>query len=177
MGSRGHPHPRPPRPPPPPPQTPGGMRPVEHQPYYSNKGIIPGGWGLQCGGRNPTEPPPEMGLAAPGLPNASIHTSTADLQEVTEMGAGAALPSPSPAAPTTKVATLSLLHLFFVCGVTGDGGLPPIWEAVARGRGSMEGLENLNQTLMWVLPSCCRLFGGRDHFSAPPLPAIVHEEG
>ena len=36
----------------------------------------------------------------------------------------------------------------------------------------MEGLATLNQDLMQVLPSCCRVFGGRSHFSAS-LPLLV----
>ena len=53
-----------------------------------------------------------------------------------------------------KLVTLSLLHLHFVCGVEVDWYLPPIWEAVSRGRGRMEVLSNLSQDLMWSLPSC-----------------------
>ena len=71
-----------------------------------------------------------------------------------------------------EVATLCLLHLHFVCGVVVDGYLPPIWEAVARGRIIMEGMDTLNQALMWSLPSCCRVFGGCYHFSAS-LPFLV----
>ena len=47
-----------------------------------------------------------------------------------------------------------------------DVDLSPIWEAVAWGRGNMEGLAILNQVLMRGLPSCRRVFGGRAHFSA-----------
>ena len=38
----------------------------------------------------------------------------------------------------------------------------------------MEGLATLNYALMRGLPSCCRIFGGRAHFSAStPLLAFV----
>ena len=47
-----------------------------------------------------------------------------------------------------------------------DGNLPTIWEAVARGKGRIEGLATLNQDPMRGLPSCCHIFGGRAHFSA-----------
>ena len=47
-----------------------------------------------------------------------------------------------------KVATLSLLHLHFSCGVAVDVDIPPIWDSVARGIGKMEGLSTLNQALM-----------------------------
>ena len=53
-----------------------------------------------------------------------------------------------------------------------DVDLPTIWESVARGRGKMDGLAALNQALMRGLPSCCRIFGGSAHFSAP-LPLLV----
>ena len=36
----------------------------------------------------------------------------------------------------------------------------------------MEGLDNLNKALRWGLPSCCRVFGGRAHFSAS-LPLLI----
>ena len=85
---------------------------------------------------------------------------------------GAAFPSPSLYAPTGKLVTLSLLHLHFLYGVAGDGYLPPILEAVARGRGRMEGLATFNQALMRVLTSCCRVFGGKDHFSTS-LPRLT----
>ena len=84
----------------------------------------------------------------------------------------AALPSPVPSGLTGKVATLSLLHLRFACGVAADVDLPPIWESVAQGRGNMDGLATLNQALMRGLPSCRRIFGGRAHFSAS-LPLLV----
>ena len=67
-----------------------------------------------------------------------MHALAAALQGVVENGVAVALPSPTPAGPTAKVATLSLLHLWFVCGVAADGDPPPIWESVARGRGKMD---------------------------------------
>ena len=54
--------------------------------------IIPGRWGPQGGGGYPTEPPPEMGLAALGLSDASIQAFTTALQGVVTTGVGAALP-------------------------------------------------------------------------------------
>ena len=55
-----------------------------------------------------------------------------------------------------------------------DGYVPPIWDAVAWGKGRMEGIVTLNQALMRVLPFCCRVFGGRAHFnSSLPLLAFV----
>ena len=51
---------------------------------------------------------------------------------------------------------------------------PPLWEAVALGKGNIEGLATLNQALMRGLPSFWRVFGGRAHFSASlPLLALV----
>ena len=43
--------------------------------------------------------------------------------------------------------------------------MSPIWEAGDRGGGKMEVISTLNQTLMMGIPSCCRLFWGRAHFS------------
>ena len=113
-------------------------------------------------------PPPAMSLSSLGLSDAAIHAFAAALQGVLTEEVGAELPSPYPAAPTWKVAALSLLHLRFVCGVTRDGDLPPIWEAVARGRRRMEGLATLNQALMRGLPFCLQVFNERAHFCAPP---------
>ena len=87
-------------------------------------------------------------------------------------GVAAALPPPASSGPTGKVATLSLLHLRFVCGVAADVEPPPIWEAVAWGQGNMDGLATLNQALMRGLPSCRRIFGGRTNFRGS-LPLIV----
>ena len=94
------------------------------------------------------------------------------MQGMVANGVAAALPFPAPSGPTGKVATLSLLHLHFVCGMAADVDLPPIWESVARGRGKMDGLATLNQALMKGLPSCRRIFEGRSHFSAS-LPLIT----
>ena len=114
------------------------------------------------------------GIAALGLSDATLQAFAAAMQSVVTAGVVAALPSPSPAAPGSKVARLSLLHLRFACGVAGDDDLPPLWEAVALGRGKTEGLATLNQALMRGLPSCRRVFGGRAHFSASlPLLALV----
>ena len=88
------------------------------------------------------------------------------MQSEVTAGVVTALPSPLPAAPGGEVARLSFLHLHFACGVAGDYDLPPLWEAVALGRGKTEGLATLNQALMRGLPSCRRVFGGRAHFSA-----------
>ena len=64
-------------------------------------------------------------------------------------------------------------HIHFACGVAVDVELPPIWEAVAQGKEKMEGLATLNQALMRGLHSCCRIFGGRDHFiTSLPLLAL-----
>ena len=86
----------------------------------------------------------------------------------------AALPSPSPAAPAGKVATLLLLYLRFSCGVAGDEDLPLIRKEVVRGKVRKEGISTLNQNLMMVLLSCQWLFGGRAHFCAfLPLLGLV----
>ena len=82
------------------------------------------------------------------------------------MGVVAEIPSPPPAAPAEKDAMLLLMHIFFACVEERDGDLPPIWEAVVKGNGKTEGLATLNQALMRGLPACCRVFGGRAHFSA-----------
>ena len=108
-----------------------------------------------------------------GLTESAVHALAVSLLGVVANGVAAALPSPAPSGPTGKVATLSLLHLRFVCRVAADVDLPPIWELVARGRGKMDGLATLNQALMRGLPSCCRIFGGSAHFSASPPPARV----
>ena len=94
------------------------------------------------------------------------------MQGVAAAGVTAALPSPVLSGPTGKVATLSLLHLRFVCGVAADVDLTPIWESVARGRGNTDGPATLNQALMRGLSSCRRIFGGRAHFS-PSLPLLA----
>ena len=67
-----------------------------------------------------------------------------------------------------------LLQTHFVCGVAVDGDLPTICEAVARGKGRIEGIAKLNQSLMRGLSSCCQVFRGRAHFGASlPLLAFV----
>ena len=96
--------------------------------------------------------PPATGLAALGLSDSYLHAFTAALQGVLEAGVIAEVPSPSPSSPMGKVMTLSLLHLHFVCGVAMDRDLPPIWEAVERGKGRMEGIATLNQVLIQGLP-------------------------
>ena len=58
--------------------------------------------------------------------------------------------------------------------MVGDIYLPPIWEAVAQGRGKTEGLAPLKQAQMRGLLYFRRLFGGRAHFSASlPLLSLV----
>ena len=118
-----------------------------HQRCAPTQGIMPGGWDTQGGGGYPTGPPPETIIAALVLSNAAIHTFAAAMQGVVTAGVGAALSTSYPAEPMRKVATLSLLHLRFVW-VAGDGESPPIWEALIRGRGRMEGFATLNQALI-----------------------------
>ena len=117
-------------------------------------------------------PPLPNGLADLGLLDSTFRAFAAALQGVIADEVIAAVPFPAPSALTGKVATLSLLHLLFACGVEMDGDLPPIWEEFARGKGRMDGLATLNQALMRVLPSCRQVFGGRDNFSAS-LPLLV----
>ena len=119
-------------------------------------------------------PPPSTGLASLGLSDSALHYFTAALQGVVVAGVSAVVPSPAPSGPAGKVATLPLLHLRFACGVTVDGDLPTIWEAVYREKGRMDGLATLNQALMRGLTSCRRVFRGRANFSASlPLLAFV----
>ena len=62
----------------------------------------------------------------------------------------------------------------FAYRVAGDGDLPHIWEALARGKVRAEGLTTLNQTLTRGFPSCLRVLGGKAQFSASlPLLAFV----
>ena len=89
-------------------------------------------------------PPLAVGLAILGLLDSSLHASAASLQCVVAAGVSVAVPSLSLSSPTGKVATLSLLFLRFACGVAVDGGLPPIWEAAAHGKGMMEGLATVD---------------------------------
>ena len=87
-----------------------------------------------------------MCLAALGLLGATLQAFAEALKGVVTAGVVSAFPSPSPspASPWVKVAHISLLHLRFSCGVAVDSDLPPIWEAVAQGRGKTEGLATLN---------------------------------
>ena len=125
-------------------------------------------------GAQQAKPALAIGLAALGLSYSAIHTLAAALQGVVAAGVSVALPSPAPSGLMGKVATLSLLHIRFACGVAADVDLPPIWKLVAQLRGKMDGLATLNQALMRGLPSCRRIFGGRAHFSASlPLLAFV----
>ena len=71
-------------------------------------------------------PPPARGLAALGLSNYDLHAFTLSLKGMVAAGVRAAVPPPSPSAPTGKVATLSLLHLRFSCVVAVDEVLHPI---------------------------------------------------
>ena len=111
-------------------------------------------------------PPTPMGLVAICILDSSLHAFAAPLQGMLAARVGAAVPSPSPYAPMGKVAKITLLHLYFACGVTLDGDLPPICEAAAQGKGRMERIATLNQSLMQVLASCLHVFGGRTHFSS-----------
>ena len=140
----------------------------------------PVGWGAQGGGWYPSGPPPLVGLGSQGLSDATIYAFTAALQGVVAEGVTAALPSHYLAAPAGMDATLLLLHLRFTCRVAGDGDLSPIWEAVARGKINMEGLETLKQTLMRGLPSCIQVFGGGEGggvaLQSLPPPPITGQE-
>ena len=119
-------------------------------------------------------PSPATGLAALGQSYYGLHAFAEALQGVVAAGVSLAVPSPGPSAPTGKVTTMSLLHLRFACGVAVYGDLPPIWEAVTRGKGRVEGLAKLNQDLMQGLPYCLRVFRRRAHFSESlPLFAFV----
>ena len=153
------PPPYPPRlPPPPPPPT---------------QGLPPGGWVPPGEGEQQLQLPPSTGIASLGLSDSALHAFTEALQGVVADGVSAAVPSPAPSGPTGKVATMSLPNLRLACRVEVDGYPIPIWEAVAREKGRMEGLATLNQTLMRGLPSCCRVSGGRANFSASPPPTCV----
>ena len=155
---------------PPPPSPPGPPRrppsPPPHTPSFR-----PGEWIPQGEGVQQSQSAPATGLADLCLSDFALHSFAAALQGVATEGVTAAFPSPALSGPTGKVATLSLLHLRFAYGVAVDVNLPPIWESVARGRGKMDGLATLNQALMRGLPYCCRIIGGRAHFSASPPPA------
>ena len=90
------------------------------------------------------EPPPATGLAALGIFDAAIHAFVVSLQGLVAAGLQATFPSLYLSVPMGKVTPLSLLHLYFVCGVKGYGDLPTIWEAVAIEKVRMEGLATLN---------------------------------
>ena len=119
-------------------------------------------------------PPPATILTDLGLSDSALHAFAAALQSMVAAVVRAVVPSIDLSASTGKVATLSLLHLCFTCGVDLDGYLPPIWDPVARVKGGVEGIVTLIQALMRGLSSCCRFFIGRAHFSASlPLLAFV----
>ena len=78
-------------------------------------------------------PPLAISLAALVLSDSALRAFTASLQVVVVSGFIAAIPSPSPYAPTVKFATLSLLHPRFAFRVAVDGYLLPICEVFAQG--------------------------------------------
>ena len=89
----------------------------------------------------------------------TAHAFAAALQGVVAEGLGMALPSPSNATTTGRSATLSLLHLHFICRVVGVAYLPPLWEEADRVKRRTEGIANLNQALLRGLPSFWRVLG------------------
>ena len=105
--------------------------PLAHPVSSQGSGSPKGRGGKQARAAPVTQSAPATGLAALGLTESAVHALAVDLQGVVANGVAAALPSPAPAGPMAKVATLSLLHLHFVCGVAADVDLPPIWESVA----------------------------------------------
>ena len=113
-------------------------------------------------------PPLNTGLASLGLYDSALHNIAEAPQGVLAAGVSTEVPSPYPSALAGKIATISIFHPRFACRVAVDGDLPPVWEAVARVKGRMEELANLNRDLMRVLPSCCQVFVGRAHFRSPP---------
>ena len=114
------------------------------------------------------------GLGALVLFDAAVHAFAATLQGVVVAEVGSDLPSSSHTAPVGRVTALSIIQLQFAYGVTGDGDLYPISEALERGKGRTEGLETLNQALMRGLPSGHRVFGGRAKLIASlPLLAFI----
>ena len=134
--------------------------------------FLPRGWVPQGVGGQSVGPPPSTFLAYLGLSDSVLQSFTAALQGVVASRVIVAVPYPYPSSPMGKVVTFSLLHLRFSCRVVVYGGLPVIWEAVARGKWCMEGLATLNQALIRGLPSCHWVFGGRDHFNAS-LPLLT----
>ena len=106
--------------------------------------------------------------------DAAVHAFAATLQGVVVAEVGSDLPSSSHTAPVERVTSLSIIHLRFAYGVTGDGDLYPISEALERGKGRTEGLKTLNQALVRGLPSGHRVFGGRAKLIASlPLLAFI----
>ena len=103
-------------------------------------------------------PPPATGLAALGMSDSALRAFAAALQGVVEAGVSAEVASPALSSSKGRFTKLSLLHLRFACRVAMDGDLPPIWEAVAQGKGRMEGIATLNQALMSWMSSCCWVF-------------------
>ena len=120
------------------------------------------------GGGKPARPPPAIGLSAIGMLEYALHAFTAALQGVVAAGFSMAVPSPAASDAMGKIATLSLLNLCFTCGMAVAGYLPPILEAVAQGKGSMERLSFLNQYLRRGLQSYRWFFGGL--ILVPPSP-------
>ena len=116
---------------------------------------------------------PATGLAALGMSDSALNAFAAALQGVSADGVSTELPSPDPSGLVGKVSTMLLLHLHLACRVAVDGDIPIIWEAVAQGKGRMEGIYTLNQALMLGLSYCCRVFKWRAHFSASLPPASV----
>ena len=68
------------------------------------------------GGGQPARTPPATGLAALDLSDSALHSFSAALQGVVAAGVSAVVPFPAPYTLTGKVATLTFLHLRFVCG-------------------------------------------------------------
>ena len=113
-------HMPPPPPPPGPPRRPPS--PPPHTPSF-----WPGEWIPQGEGVQQSQSAPATGLAALGISDSALHVFAAALQGLVATGVSATLPSPAPSVPTGKVATLSLLHLRFACGVAVDVYLLPVW--------------------------------------------------
>ena len=130
--------PLPPYPTRPPPLTLRGRGLRGYPPYTPQKS-----WG-QGGSRYPKGPFPAQVLAALGISNAIFHIFAVALQGELDSGLVAVLLSPSPVEPSGMILELSLLHLYFACGVAGDADLSHIWEEVAHVKGWTEGLTTLN---------------------------------
>ena len=84
-------------------------------------------WGSQGVRWYTNVPPTGTGLGDLGLYSTAVHAFSNAMQGVATMGVVAALPYPSLAALSERVATLLLLNLHFTCGVVGDKDLSPIW--------------------------------------------------